>query len=628
MKTRMQPIGSAWQKLPRIVRDLCNDLNKKIELVMIGADTELDRQVMEMIKDPLTHMIRNSADHGLERPDARTAAGKNPIGTIKLNAFHEGGHVIIEISDDGAGLNIERIRAKAISSGLVSEAEAGQLSEQQFANFIFKAGLSTAEKVTSVSGRGVGLDVVRSNIEKIGGTVDVRTTAGKGSVFTVKIPLTLAIVSALVVEACGERFAIPQISVNELVRASDDSRHRIERIKESLVLRLREQLLPLVYLGDVLRIQDRQTGNHSDSGNPQQRKDEFVVVTQVGTFRFGIVVDKVFDTEEIVVKPVAPILRGIAVFSGNTILGDGSVIMILDPNGIADACGNIRDEQEEDTQEPAAASDASEKISMLVFRAGGPEPKAIPLSLVSRLEEINCADIERSNGKDVVQYRGQLMPLVRISEEYQLRAEGRQPLLVFSDAQRTMGIAVDEIIDIVEDTLKIELSSGKPNMLGTAIINGAATEIADVGFYLLKAFPDWFKESRKSRGKKIQHALLVDDSAFYRNMLAPLIASAGYMVTTVENADQALALRENGTVFDVIISDIEMPGMNGFELAKDIRKDTRWREVPIVAISSNGAKEDFERGREVGFTDYVMKMDRASLLRSLSEIIYANGEAA
>ncbi len=227
-----------------------------------------------------------------------------------------------------------------------------------------------------------------------------------------------------------------------------------------------------------------------------------------------------------------------------------------------------------------------------------------------------------------MQYRGQLMLRVRISDECQLRTEGRQPLLVFSDAKRTMGIAVDEIVDIVEDVLKIEINSDKPNMLGSAIINGAATEIADVGYYLVKAFPDWFEESRKSRDKKIQRALLVDDSAFFRNMLAPLIASAGYKVTTVENADQALALRESGAVFDVIISDIEMPGMNGFELAQDIRKDTRWSDVPIVAISSNGAKENFERGREVGFTDYVVKMDRGSLLRSLSEIIYTNGEAA
>ncbi len=628
MKTRMQPIGNAWQKLPRIVRDLCHELNKKIDLQMIGADTELDRQVLELIKDPLTHMIRNSADHGLEQPEKRIAAGKQPVGIIKLNAFHEGGHVIIKISDDGAGLNLERIKQKVISGGLVSESEADSLSEQQIANFIFKAGLSTAEQVTSISGRGVGMDVVRSNIEKIGGTVDVRTTPGKGSVFTIKIPLTLAIVSALVVEASGERFAMPQLSVIELVRASDNSEHRIERLKQSPVLRLREQLLPLVYLSDVLQMQNRLGAGDAGVSAEARKNDEYVVVTQVGNFRFGIVVDRVFDTEEIVVKPVAPILRDISVFSGNTILGDGRVIMILDPNGIAESCGNIRDGQEEEVLESASITEKSKKISLLVFRASGAEPKAVPLSLVARLEEIDCTEIEHSNGRDVLQYRGQLMPLVRVPGYAEIRTQGRQPLLVFTDGQRTMGLAVDEIVDIIEDELKIELHSETAGLLGTASIGGVATEVVDISHYLVEAFTDWFNESRKNRAKKIQHALLVDDSPFFRNMLSPLIASAGYQVTTVENAEAALALRDKGIVFDVIISDIEMPGMNGFELATMIRKDDRWGQVPIVAISSNGTEADFERGREVGFTDYVVKMDRGALLRSLAENVIIHGEAA
>ncbi|MBL4784143.1 MAG: chemotaxis protein CheA, partial [Cohaesibacteraceae bacterium] len=332
MKTRMQPIGNAWQKLPRIIRDLSQDLDKKIELVMNGQDTELDRQVLEMIKDPLTHMVRNSADHGLEVPAERKALGKPEKGTVTLSAYHEGGHIIISIADDGRGLNTARISEKAIEKGLASEDEIEKMTEQQINKFIFAAGFSTAEKVTNVSGRGVGMDVVRNNIEVIGGTVDVKSVQGEGSTFVIKIPLTLAIVSTLIVEAAGDRFAIPQLSVVELVRVQTNSEHRIERIKDTPVLRLRDKLLPLIHMRQLLNIEplDGETDPSviaNDNG--------FIIVMQVGSQTFGVVVDGVFHTEEIVVKPMSSMLRHLSMFSGNTILGDGSVIMILDPNGVA-----------------------------------------------------------------------------------------------------------------------------------------------------------------------------------------------------------------------------------------------------------------------------------------------------
>src|SRR4051794_22563574 len=307
MKTRMQPIGNAWQKLPRIVRDLSGELGKQIELEMHGADTELDRQVLDLIKDPLTHMVRNSADHGLETPAERVAGGKPEQGTIRLSAYHEGGHIIICIADNGRGLNTERIKAKALQNGLVSEADLEKMTEAQIHKFIFAPGFSTAAAVTSVSGRGVGMDVVRTNIDQIGGTIDVKSVAGEGSSVTIKIPLTLAIVSALIVEAGGDRFAIPQLSVVELVRARANSEHRIERIKDTAVLRLRNKLLPLMHLKKLLKIDD---GSSSDPENG------FIVVTQVGNQTFGIVVDGVFHTEEIVVKPMSTKLRHIDMFSG------------------------------------------------------------------------------------------------------------------------------------------------------------------------------------------------------------------------------------------------------------------------------------------------------------------------
>src|SRR5438309_3620801 len=381
MKTRMQPIGNAWQKLPRIIRDLASELNKEIELEMHGADTELDRQVLDLIKDPLTHMVRNSADHGLETPAERAAAGKPEQGTIRLSAYHEGGHIIICIADNGRGLNTERIKAKAVSSGLVSEAELEKMTEAQIHKFIFAPGFSTAATVTSVSGRGVGMDVVRTNIDQIGGTIEVKSVAGEGSSVTIKIPLTLAIVSALIVEAAGDRFAIPQLSVVELVRARANSEHRIERIKDTAVLRLRNKLLPLMHLKKLLKIDD---GSSSDPENG------FIVVTQVGSQTFGIVVDGVFHTEEIVVKPMSTKLRHIEMFSGNTILRDGAVIMIIDLNGIAKALGAAGTASQAVTDEHAIhhGSMSEQLTSLLVFRAGSTQPKAVPLALVTRLEEL------------------------------------------------------------------------------------------------------------------------------------------------------------------------------------------------------------------------------------------------
>src|SRR5262249_38404377 len=358
MKTRMQPIGNAWQKLPRIVRDLAAELGKDIELEMHGADTELDRQVLDLIKDPLTHMVRNSADHGLETPEERRLAGKPEKGTIRLSAYHEGGHIIIEISDDGRGLNTEKIKAKVILSGLINEFDAEKLTEAQVHKYIFAPGFSTASVVTSVSGRGVGMDVVRNNIDQIGGTVDVKSVYGEGSCFTIKIPLTLAIVSALIVESAGDRFAIPQLSVIELVRAQSNSDNRIERIKDTPVLRLRNKLLPLIHLKKLLAM---------DASADAAAENGFIVVTQVGNQTFGIVVAGVFHTEETVVKPMSTKLRHIAMFSGNTILGDGSVIMIVDPNGIAQAVGTTGSSREDEEAEAQRNAAIDKTVSLLVF---------------------------------------------------------------------------------------------------------------------------------------------------------------------------------------------------------------------------------------------------------------------
>ncbi|WP_420413445.1 chemotaxis protein CheW [Roseibium sp.] len=621
MATRMQPIGNAWQKLPRIVRDLSQELEKPIDLEMIGADTELDRQVLEMIKDPLTHMVRNSADHGLELPEDRRAAGKPEKGIITLAAYHEGGHIIIEVRDDGKGIDVDKVKAKILERGLATEAEIEKMTDAQVQKFIFAAGFSTAAEVTSVSGRGVGMDVVRNNIELIGGTVDLRSVSGKGSSFIIKIPLTLAIVSTLIVEASGDRFAIPQLSVVELVRVQTNSEHRIERIKDTPVLRLRNKLLPLVHLSQLLGIYEGENVEQAiDADNG------FIVVMQVGSQTFGVVVDGVFHTEEIVVKPMSTMLRNLDMFSGNTILGDGSVIMIIDPNGIAGAMASHassavaehgEDEQEELQQKAMTGQNA---ISLLLFRAGAPEPKAVPLSLVTRLEEFDVSKIERSNGRDLVQYRGALMPLVYVNEGDSLKTEGTQPMLVFSDAGRSMGLVVDEIVDIVEDRMNIEVGSERPGVLGSAIVKERATEIIDLGFYLPQAFEDWFMRKEMDIEALTKKVLFVDDSSFFRNMLTPVLKAAGYDVTTCVGAGQAFELLENGDKFHAIVSDIEMPEINGFEFCEAIRRDPRFRQMPILALSSLVTPASIERGRQAGFDDYVAKFDRPGLIAALKDI--------
>lgn len=660
MKTRMQPIGNAWSKLPRIIRDLALELDKKIILDMQGQDTELDRQVLDMIKDPLTHMVRNSGDHGIENPADRIAAGKPESGKILLEAFHEGGHIIIKISDDGKGLSEEKIKEKIISNGLATPDELDKMTTQQIQQFIFKAGFSTAEAVTAVSGRGVGMDVVRTNIEKIGGHIELSSVEGKGSTFTIKIPLTLAIVSALIVEASGEKFAIPQLSVRELVMVSEHGDNRIEYIKGSPVFRLRDRLLPLISLGKILGLQnesyfeqetdqpcatqqnnddnalsaDTPATEQNNSLENLHRRNLYIVIAQVGGYDFGIIVDRVFDTEEIVVKPVSNMLKNLDLFSGNTILGDGSVIMILDPSGIANATGDIGsiDKTDANSEENLYKADTEKKTSLLLFNVGDKTPKAVPLSLVARLENVKLSNIEYSNGQMMVQYRDSLMPLVPFSPSVTVEGDSDKPVLVFTDKGQSLGIVVDQIIDIIEEHINVQLKSTQTNVLGSAIIDGQATDVVDIAYFLNNINPDWFKDHDETpflsedgikSGKSAKRVLLVDDSAFFRNMLTPLLGVSGYEVTTLEGPTEALKLCEDGIHFDLIVSDIEMPDMDGFTFAENVKsQDSRWKEIPMIALSSHATPQDIERGHSVGFTDYVAKFDKDTLLRAISQTLH------
>lgn len=619
MRTRMQPIGNAWQKLPRVVRDLSAELNKKIELVMQGAETELDRQVLEVIKDPLTHMVRNSADHGIEAGPERLAAGKPERGTIRLNAYHEGGTITIEIADDGKGLNFAAIRKKAVERGIATEAEVERLSDAQVAKFIFHPGFSTAAAVTSVSGRGVGMDVVKTNIELIGGTVDIRSEPGRGTTFTIKIPLTLAIVAALIVASQDQRYAIPQVAVLELVRVTPGSEHTIERLNGTPVLRLRERLLPIVPLSKVLGLSDEAA---VDEG--------FVVVTQVGRQRFGILVDGVFHTEEIVVKPMSSKLRHIQLFSGNTILGDGAVVLIVDPNGLARMVGSGSEDGPlgaDEGPEQAGALD-EETTTMLVFRGGGESLKAVPLSLVTRLEEIDATTIEWVSGRPLVQYRGRLMPLVACDEALSIKRAGAQALVVFSDGELALGLAVAEIVDIVDERLDIELVADRSDLVGSAVIRGRATEVVNVAHYLPLVAEAWMKAPAPAGGRGGRAVLLVDPSAFFRNMLSPVLKASGYRVHAAASAAEALQVLASGVGVDVLVSELELPDRSGFDLVASVRASSRFARLPVIGLTAKHDPRQVAQAHKLAVSELVAKFDRRGLLAALAELDEAREEAA
>jgi two-component system, chemotaxis family, sensor kinase CheA len=493
MKVRLQPIDSIWNKFPRVVRDLADLFDKSVTLEMEGSDTELDRTIIEAIRDPLTHLVRNCVDHGLESPATRVAAGKGLEGRVLLRAFHEGGQVNIEISDDGAGMDGARLKGKAVDLGLITSEQAQQLDERAAMSLIFLPGFSTAAKVSDVSGRGVGMDVVKTNIEKIGGTIDIESKVGEGTTFRMTIPLTLTIVPALIVGSGGQRYAIPQASVLELVRLdSDKGTLGIEIVHGAPVYRLRESLLPVVYLNHEL-----QRDRSRSIGASAQREDRVsvnLVVLRAAHRTFGLVVDAVSDISEIVVKPLHKMLKGVSTFAGATIMGDGKVALILDVAGLAGRAHILSHASSRTSPQtrPSSQVVGEHRQRLLIFTVAGEGLMAIPLSLVTRLEEFPRALVERTGASEVVQYQGQILPLIDLSS---LAPDGRTgsdpprcsgdaadkiPVVVSSGPGRLAGLKVERILDIVEEPLSIQYPPRRKGSLGSAVIQGRVTEILDM----------------------------------------------------------------------------------------------------------------------------------------------------
>lgn len=490
MKTRMQAIGTVWNKFPRIVRDLAKGLKKNVRIEMEGQDTEIDRTIIEAIKDPLTHLVRNAIDHGMERADERATVGKPEQGVLKLSAYHEGGQVNIEIADDGKGIDLEKIKARAIQRDLVTESKAANLSEREILDFIFTPGFSTAEQVTHVSGRGVGMDVVKTNIERIGGTIETITVLGKGTRFRVRIPLTLAIIPALTVESEGDRFAIPQINLVELVRLEDKQIAKIEYVGDAPVYRLRGELLPLVFLSEQLKQAEVELSSASVVN---------IVVVQADHSQFGIVVDAVYDTEEIVVKPLGAELKYLDMYAGATIMGDGRVALIIDVAGIANRA-HVQAVGGPTVREPEPTDDVSIAHSLLLVESGAERRFAVPLELVDRIEDVTSDRIERVGDQFALQYRGAIMPIIRLDRVMGIEADEPHetfPVVVFKQSGRTFGLAASRLVDIVEDRVVMDSSTARDGIRGTAIVRDRIVELLDLRRIAEMSAP-WLNQSNGS----------------------------------------------------------------------------------------------------------------------------------
>ncbi|MCC9607522.1 chemotaxis protein CheW [Blastopirellula sp. JC732] len=627
MQTRMQPIGQVFNRFIRVVRDLGAKLGKECNLHIDGKEVEVDKSIIEAIGDPMTHLIRNSMDHGLETPQKRVANGKSPTGKINLRAYHQAGKVRIEIEDDGQGINPAILKEKAVSKGVITQDQAEQMTDRDAVRLIFHAGFSTAEKLTDVSGRGVGMDVVRSNIEKLGGTVDVESTIGKGTNILITLPLTLAIIPSLIVETSGSRFAIPQANISELVRVRADDEQRLTRVKGAEMLRLRGSLLPIVRMQRILHLR----GDASKQSNSSS-----IIVVETGRARYGLAVDGLHDSEEIVVKPLGRHLRGCKCLSGATILGDGHIALILDVSGIgAEAKLDLTDQSELEAkriQEDLHAGEESQ--SLLMFTNHPQENFAIPMSVVLRVERIRVSQIDTVGGLEVLQYRGSSLPVMRLENNINARPAPSELesvfVVIFDINGYEVGLIAPQLKDIQNVAMHIDATTFRETgVCGSFVYDGQAIRLLDIFKIVEKHRPEWF-EHHKVAAETRSHdpiVLLAEDSDFFRRQVRGFLEEAGFQVVDAEDGQVAWETLQQGEYhFDLIVTDIEMPRMNGFELSRKVRNSDKWKNMPIVALTSLASDEHRREGEEAGIDDYQIKMDRERLLSSVSRLTQTDVE--
>ncbi len=676
MLTRMQPIGNVFNKFPRVVRDLSKKLGRQIDLTIVGKEVELDKTIIEAINDPLTHLIRNSVDHGIEPPDVRVKQGKDPKGLIVLKAYHAAGQVVIEISDDGKGIDGNRLAEIAIKKGLITVEQAKAMSDKERTNLILMPGFSTAEKVTDVSGRGVGMDVVKTNLDQLGGSLDIESEVGKGTTISIKLPLTLAIIPCQIVMTGGERYAIPQVNLEELLRIpAAKVKERVERVGDAEVVRLRGNLLPLIRLSDVLGIErtyfdvvseetrkdkrrniadrrskssplfrDADAGKVDTEAMDEQEQAERsggerrqspssalnIVVVSTGAMKYGLIVDRLHDSEEIVIKPLGRHLQQCRGYAGATIMGDGRIALILDVSNLARMAGLTSLDGSDRANELAeAAKDAitktRDKQALLIFSSAPGEQFGVPLNQVERVEKIKQADIEDVGGRRVMQYRGGSLPLVSIDEVAAVQPLADQEdllVIVFHLAGKDIGLLAIGPIDAMEIAAEIDdITLKQPGIMGSAIINGHTTMLIDIFEIVQTVNPDWFVDhplAMLADEEAEVLILVVEDSNFFRNQVKGYMEEAGYSVLEAEDGVEALrVLEEHVDEITMVLTDIEMPNMDGFELTEKIKADPRYQHLPVIALTTLAAEEDVARGKAVGVDEYHIKLDKERLMASV-----------
>jgi two-component system chemotaxis sensor kinase CheA len=697
MRTRMQPIGNVLGKLPRIVRDLSMKLGKQITLDIKGNEVELDKTILESLTDPLTHIIRNCCDHGIEKPKERELAGKPPTGTVKVSAFHEAGQINIVIKDDGRGINPEKVGKSVVAKGLKSEADLAQMTDKEILNLIMLPGFSTAEQISDVSGRGVGMDVVKHSIEELGGSVELESWHGQGTSLHLRLPLTLAIIPCLIVKVDEHRFAIPQVNLVELVCLYDEEVHnKIEVAGIQEVYRLRDRLLPMVRLHEVLErpvpfTRDTKAGiaekhrrrsarklaewehrRAAERGRPEDgaKEDEassadetaqaaqaaagnggqagtsrmvqpvedsasmetlnFAVV-KVGADRFGLIVDQVLGTEEIVVKPLHPALKSLRCYSGATVMGDGAVSLILDIEGIARHAGvSLEQLSDEIVSQTAAGASRLDTQSILLFQSGRKEQFALALPLIRRIERIGMQQVEQVGQKEFITVDGVSTLVLRLDKFLSVSpCEERQEMFLILPkyCHQPFGILMSRIIDIEEAAVHLNTESySEDGLLGTDIIRGHLTLFPDIYRLIEKAEPQWFADRKRmapSDGKK--RVLLLEDSSFMRLMVQKYLESDGYDVTPAEDGRQALE-RMHEHDFDIVVSDIEMPVMDGLEYIKNVRMGARQRDIPAIALTALNTDYDRDRALGYGFDGYQVKIDRERFLAEVARLLNTRHE--
>ena len=674
MRTRMQPIANVFNKFTRVVRDLSRELGKSIDLVIEGKEVELDKTIIESINDPLTHLVRNSVDHGIELPHEREAVGKKATGSIALKAFHDAGQVNILISDNGKGLDPEKIAAAAVRKGLLSEQQAAELSNKEKIDLILLPGFSTAEKVTDVSGRGVGMDVVMTNLEKLGGIIEIDSKTGKGTDIQIKLPLTLAIIPSQIISVGKEKYAIPQVNLDELLRIpASQVKDRIEKVGDADVVRLRGNLLPLLNLAEVLDIDKTfihpddnkeypdQRRTIADRRSPRYAKDGSIdpsgtaqsggrsgedrryrsssainiAVVSAGTHKYGLVVDELRDSEEIVVKPLGRHLKKCSGYAGATIMGDGKVALILDVSNLAQMADLTTMAEAERTAKAAKAAEeamekARDKASLLLFKNGENEHCAAPLHLVERIERIPVSSIEKVSGKKVVQYRGGALPLFELSQVADVSSlpeTEQQEIIVFTVKGRELGLMVTPPVDAIELSLDIDDSTLKQTGInGSMIIEGHTTLLVDIFDVVKSLNPSWFDEDKVSpetlEENQQKVILFAEDSAFFRNQVKGFMTEEGYSVITAEDGEIAWNLmKERHNEIDLVVTDLEMPNMDGFELTQKIKSDPTLSHFKVIALTSLASDAHVKRGKEVGIDEYEIKLDRENLMKLISQYL-------